>query len=259
MTLTKAISEQQMMNFKKSGFLVLKGFFDDIVMNSILQEVNMMEYEAPLENGIMKYYEESYHQGNKSSDPLLIRIEKFIEVNQYLDSIVNHETIHQILRELFGEPGILLKEKINYKPSGAPPDHLHQDSQAGWDEYGSEFLSVLIAVEDSNTANACVEFDTSGLYKDRLVGPLWEPLDPSELPNLMMQPIETKAGDIIIFNSYVPHGSESNTSNQRRCNIYLTYNKQSDGNHRITYFEDKRKSFPPNNERDPNKDYSFKV
>ena len=254
------ITQSQIENFRNLGFLVIKDFFDAKVMNNILKEVNAMEDEEPLKGGIMKYFEESSNNSNSTpAKPLLIRIENFIEANDYLNSIVNHPTIHEILTELFDEPGVLLKEKINYKPPGSPPDHLHQDSQAGWDDYGSEFLSVLIAVENSTTENACVEFDTSGAYKDSLAGPLWEPLDADDLPNLNLQPIETNSGDIIIFNSYVPHGSESNSSNQRRCNIYLTYNKLSEGDHRIEYFKDKRKSFPPNNERDPNKDYSFKV
>jgi len=254
------ITQSQIKDFKNLGFLVIKDFFDSKIMNNILKEVNVMEFEEPLKGGIMKYYEESNDNSNQTSArPLLIRIENFIEINEYLNLIVNHPTFHKILTVLFGEPGILLKEKINYKPPGSPPDHLHQDSQAGWDDYGSEFLSVLIAVENSTTENACVEFDTSGSYKDSLVGPLWEPLNADDLPDLNLQPIETNSGDIIIFNSYVPHGSESNTSNQRRCNIYLTYNKLSEGNHRVDYFKDKRKSFPPNNERDPNKDYSFKV
>ena len=254
------ITQSQIKDFKNLGFLVIKDFFDAKVMNNILKEVNVMEFEEPLKDGIMKYYEESNDNPNQTSaKALLIRIENFIETNEYLNSIVNHPTIHKTLTEFFGEPGILLKEKINYKPPGSPPDHLHQDSQAGWDDYGSEFLSVLIAVENSTTENACVEFDTSGSYKDSLAGPLWEPLEADDLPDLDLQPIETNSGDIIIFNSYVPHGSESNSSNQRRCNIYLTYNKLSEGNHRVDYFKDKRKSFPPNNERDPNKDYSFKV
>ena len=254
------ITQSQIKDFKNLGFLVIKDFFDAKVMKNILKEVNVMEFEEPLKDGIMKYYEESNDNPNQTpANPLLIRIENFIETNEYLNSIVNHPTIHKNLTELFGEPGILLKEKINYKPPGSPPDHLHQDSQAGWDDYGSEFLSVLIAVENSTTENACVEFDTSGSYKDSLAGPLWEPLEADDLPDLDLQPIETNSGDIIIFNSYVPHGSESNSSNQRRCNIYLTYNKLSEGNHRVDYFKDKRKNFPPNNERDPNKDYSFKV
>ena len=254
------ITQSQIKDFKNLGFLVIKDFFDAKVMNNILKEINAMEDEEPLKGGIMKYFEESSNNSNSTpTKPLLIRIENFIETNDYLNSIVNHPTIHEILIELFDEPGVLLKEKINYKPPGSPPDHLHQDSQAGWDDYGSEFLSVLIAVEDSTTENACVEFDNSGSYKDSLAGSLWEPLKLDHLPELNLQPIETNSGDIIIFNSYVPHGSESNSSNQRRCNIYLTYNKLSEGDHRTEYFKDKRKSFPPNNERDPNKDYSFKV
>ena len=186
------ITQNQIEDFKNLGFLVIKDFFDAKVMNKILQEVNVMEHQEPLKDGIMKYYEESNDNSNPISvEPLLIRVENFIEVNGYLNSIVNHPTIHEILIVLFGEPGVLLKEKINYKPPGSPPDHLHQDSQAGWDNYGSEFLSVLIAVENSTTENACVEFDTSGSYKDSLAGPLWEPLDVDDLPDLNLQPIET--------------------------------------------------------------------
>ena len=176
-----------------------------------------------------------------------------------LESIVNNPSVHSLLKQLLGESAVLLKEKINFKPPGAPPDLLHQDSQAGWDDYGSEFVSVLIAVEDSNRSNACVEFDNSGYYINGLAGPLWEPLTAKDIPNAEMKPIETKAGDIILFNSYVPHGSEANTSDKRRCNIYLTYNKTSDGDHRLKYFAEKRKNYPPNNERDPNQEYSFKV
>ena len=163
------------------------------------------------------------------------------------------------MKQLLRESAILFKEKINYKPPGAPPDLLHQDSQAGWNDYGSEFVSVLITVEDSNRSNACVEFDNSGCYINGLAGPLWTPLTSKDIPNAEMIPIETKAGDMILFNSYVPHGSEANTSDKRRCNIYLTYNKASDGNHRLNYFSEKRKNYPPNNERDPNQEYSFKV
>ena len=84
-------------------------------------------------------------------------------------------------------------------------------------------------------------------------------MNPDSLGELDLQAVETKCGDIILFNSYVPHGSEINKSTDRRCNIYITYNKKSDGDHREQYFSEKRENYPPNNERDPNKDYSFKV
>ena len=100
------ITQSQIKDFKNLGFLVIKDFFDAKVMNNILKEVNAMEDEEPLKGGIMKYFEESSNNSNPTpTKPLLIRIENFIEANDYLNSIVNHPTIHEILIELFDEPG----------------------------------------------------------------------------------------------------------------------------------------------------------
>ena len=250
------LSNSQVETFKKKGFLVIRNFFHSDIMSNILDEVNRLDALDPIENGPMKYYEKSLLGDDEM---LLIRIEKFIETSPILKSVVYNQAMVEIICTLLEDQPTLLKEKINYKPYGSPPDHLHQDSQAGWDKYGTEFISALIAVEDSNTENACVEFDVSGQYKDKLAGPLWEPLNPDYLEDLDLNPIETKCGDVILFNSYVPHGSDGNKSADRRCNIYITYNKKNDGDHREKYFSEKRKSFPPNNERDPDKDYSFKV
>jgi len=253
------LSPDEILDFNKLGFIVLRQYYSVNEILKILDEVNRLELLIPEKGGMMKYYDTPFGQDSSNQSMILIRIEKFIETSPYLESIVNNPSVHLLLNQLFGESAVLMKEKINFKPPGAPPDLLHQDSQAGWDEYGSEFVSVLIAVEDSNRSNACVEFDHSGNYINRLAAPLWEPLTAKDIPNSEMEPIETKAGDIILFNSYVPHGSDANRSDKRRCNIYLTYNKISDGDYRVKYFSEKRKNYPPNNERDPNQEYSFKV
>ncbi len=41
--------------------------------------------------------------------------------------------------------------------------------------------------------------------------------------------------------------------------LYITYNKLSEGDSREQYYTDKRNNYPPDIERDPDKDYSFKV
>ena len=253
------LSSDEILDFKRLGFVVLRQYFSVNEIQKILDEVNRLEFLVPKKGEMMKYYDTPFKQGSDNKPMILIRIEKFIETSPYLESIINNPSVHSLLKQLFGESALLLKEKINFKPPGAPPDLLHQDSQAGWDDYGSEFVSVLIAVEDSNRTNACVEFDNSGCYINGLAGSLWEPLTLRDIPNAEMIPIETKAGDMILFNSYVPHGSEANISDKRRCNIYLTYNKASDGNHRLSYFSEKRENYPPNNERDPDQEYFFKV
>jgi 2-aminoethylphosphonate dioxygenase len=37
---------------------------------------------------------------------------------------------------------------------------------------------------------------------------------------------------------------------------YLTYNTKVDGDYRLAYYEDKRRAFPPDIEREAGKDYS---
>jgi len=41
--------------------------------------------------------------------------------------------------------------------------------------------------------------------------------------------------------------------------LYVTYNRLSEGDHRRQYYIDKRKSFPPDCEREPGKEYVFRV
>ena len=202
------LSRDEILDFNKLGFIVLRQYYSANEILKILDEVNLIESLIPKKGGMMKYYDTPFGKDSSNQSMILIRIEQFIETSPYLESIANSPSVHSLLNQLFGEPALLLKEKINFKPPGAPPDLLHQDSQAGWDDYGSGFISVLIAVEDSNRSNACVEFDHSGYYRNGLAGLLWEPLTTKDIPNAEMKPIETKAGDIILFNSYVPHGSE---------------------------------------------------
>ena len=69
----------------------------------------------------------------------------------------------------------------------------------------------------------------------------------------------TRPGDAVFFDSFAPHRSMSNKTDQPRRVLYITFNKLSEGDHRVQYYADKRRSYPPDIERDPDKDYAFKV
>ena len=66
-------------------------------------------------------------------------------------------------------------------------------------------------------------------------------------------------GDVLFFDSYAPHGSAPNLTDAQRRILYLTYNLASDGDHRRAYYAAKRASFPPDVEREPGRDYRFRV
>ena len=41
--------------------------------------------------------------------------------------------------------------------------------------------------------------------------------------------------------------------------LYVTYNRLTEGDHRERYFAEKRQNFPPDIEREPGKNYVFRV
>lgn len=66
-------------------------------------------------------------------------------------------------------------------------------------------------------------------------------------------------GDAVFFDSYAPHRSQPNHTAKARRVLYITYNKISQGDSRERYYTEKRNNYPPDIERDPGREYSFKV
>ena len=87
----------------------------------------------------------------------------------------------------------------------------------------------------------------------------WEPLTDEDMKGMELVPAPTTPGDLAFFDSYAPHGSEPNMSDTTRRLYFATYNRRSAGDRLARYYADKRKSFPPDIEREAGKDYVFRV
>ena len=186
------------------------------------------------------------------------RIENFCKYHKGFKDLCTKRKIMKCVNDIFGEKGILFKDKINFKMPGGSGFKPHQDSQAGWDDYAKFYLTVMVSVDKATIKNGCLEF-ASGHNQSGLIGELWKPLSDNDMKNMKFIPIETKPGDVVFFDCYTPHKSKSNLTNKPRRILYLTYNKLSDGDHRKKYYNDKYKNYPPDVDRDPNKNYNFKV
>lgn len=202
-----------------------------------------------------KYFEDSI------ADPqvlLLNRVENFLEYHDGFHRVVVGTPIMNCLEQLFGEPAVLFKEKINYKHPGGAGFEPHQDGQAGWDAFGSHFISVLVSIDENTIENGCLQL-AAGQHADGLLGDKWKPLSGERLRKLKFVPCPTKPGDAVFFDWFVPHQSALNLTDQPRRNLYLTYNRASDGDFRHQYFREKRKNFPPDIERRPGEQYIYRV
>ena len=247
--------DKQIKQFKNDGLVLVPELFNKSEVELILKYTEELQTSPEVSGKEWKYFEKS--KINKD-EKILQRIENFCKYHKGFSELCTESRIIECVNDCFGEKGILFKDKINFKMSGGSGFKPHQDLQAGWYDYAKFYLTVMVSIDKSTIQNGCIEF-AYGHNKSGLIGKLWEPLSDEDMKNMKFIPIVTKPGDAIFFDCYAPHKSEQNLTNKPRRILYLTYNKLSEGNHREKYYLDKYKNYPPDIDRDPNKDYSFKV
>ena len=249
------LSKEQVNQFKVDGFVVVRNLFDNKEVDQITKYTEELQNSPDASGKEWKYFEESKLDKNQK---VLARIENFCKFHKGFEKLCTKNKIIECVNDCLEEEGVLFKDKINFKMPGGSGFTPHQDSQAGWDDYAKFYLTAMVSIDDATIKNGCLEF-ASGHNQSGLIGKLWKPLSDNEMKNMKFVPIETKPGDAVFFDCYAPHKSEPNLTNKSRRILYLTYNKLSEGNHREKYYLDKYKNYPPDIDRDPNKDYSFKV
>ncbi len=252
---TSRLSAQETAAFERDGFLVIRGMYSPAEIAQVSRWTDELASRTPARGREMAYYEDSLTEKGKR---ILSRIENFSEHHQGFGRLVRGERMIGTASELLGGPAALFKEKINFKLPGGGGFAPHQDIQPGWDDYASYFISVLVTIDPSTAENGCLEL-AAGRHKRGLIGRKWKPLEGRELEGLEFFKYPMEPGDTAFFDCFVPHQSLPNLTDKPRRNLYLTFNRAADGDHRAKYFADKRKSFPPDSEREPGKEYRFRV
>jgi ectoine hydroxylase-related dioxygenase (phytanoyl-CoA dioxygenase family) len=225
-----SLTQEQVKSFREKGFIVIKGFFGPDETPKISAWLDSLRDRQPAEGQEAKYYETSPINGKT----ILVRIENVIgDYNREASDLLISGKAKEALTQLLGEAPVLFKDKVNYKLPGCRADKLHQDQAAGWNAYCDSFITMAVAVDENRLDNGALSFMSSGNYEKTL--------------------------DVIFFDAYVPHGSPPNTGTRSRRNIFLTFNKESDGDMRAAYYRDKWANYAPNQADEARKDESFRV
>jgi hypothetical protein len=241
----------------RQGYLLRRGVFnkEEIAnLTAVLNEIAATPDKPTSQGGAWKYYEKNVKDTSKKVINRIERIADFPAIATLAKDIRIFGTVSALL----GEEGILFKDKTNYKLPGGGKFEPHQDIQPRWDMYAATFITVLITVDYNLKENGCLEV-APGHHARGLIGRYNSALNESETKNVHFVPVETAPGDLLFFDGWTPHKSSDNLSDMPRRNTYLTYTKRSEGDMRARYYMDKHKSLPPDADRDPTKDYSYKV
>lgn len=187
---------------------------------------------------------------------LLCRVEDFVPYHPKLAGFLNSEAVLQVLSALMGEPAVLYKEKINFKLPGGAGYGAHQDTPAFGTFGHTVHITMMVPVDDAHPDNGCLEMVRDHPRGTMLAQAEDGTIDPTVANALSWTPLPARRGDLVFFDSFVPHRSAANQSPRPRRALYVTYNKAAEGDYRNAYFRQKRTAFPPECERQPGVDYS---
>ncbi|MCZ6803611.1 MAG: phytanoyl-CoA dioxygenase family protein [Proteobacteria bacterium] len=246
------LSNEQIEEFKTSGFLVIRNLYASERIKTITAWTEEVANYPEIPGSVMMYFEESKIEAGKR---ILSRIEDVEPFHKGFSDLFVRGEIRTITSQLFGDEAILFKDKINFKMPGGDGFKAHQDVQAGWDRYSRLHITALVSVDPSTIENGCLEV-ANGQHNKGLIGEQWEPLAEDALDYISLP---TEPGDAVFFDSYAPHRSKPNLTNDQRRVLYVTYNAAAEGDHRRQYYDDKRLSYPPDIEREADKEYTFRV
>ncbi len=251
----KILTAEQVAEFRRDGFLIARNLFCTEEMREITAWTDEVGAWPETADRHMMYFETSLKSDGAR---LLNRLENFYPFHDKFHDLFEGDKLRGATSDLFGEEAILYKDKINFKKPGGDGFALHQDQQAGWGTYANFFITALVSIDAATTENGCLEL-VAGLHGDGLIGEEWKPMTEDDLADKPLVSCPTAPGDVVFFDSFCPHGSGPNMSDFQRRVLYVTYNAASVGDHREQYYCDKRQSYPPDIERDPSKEYVYRV
>jgi phosphonate degradation associated HDIG domain protein len=244
------LREEQLEFWRTHGYLKIEGHLDTFECAALSAWVEDLRARPETPGKWMKYFERA-----ANGDRQLCRVENFIQYHEGFDRLITGPRTLAMVSALFGEGAVLFKEKINYKLPGGAGFAPHQDAPAFTSFAQSLHITLMISVDATTPDNGCLEVAPHPGGRTTLPLAADLTIDPDTTGSLAWFPITTAPGDLLFFDSYLPHRSASNRTGAPRRALYLTYNKAAEGNVRDAYYREKRAAFPPDVEREPGKDY----
>ena len=158
-----------------------------------------------------------------------------VDIGPACRSLAYDPRLLAVLAELYGEEACLFKDKLIFKPPWVNGLGLHQDWIA-WPGFPRSFLTVLVPLDIARRANGCTVVYPGYHHNGSLSE---QDGNYHEFPKNLVDesravPLELDPGDVAIFGGFTPHCSGPNLSDGWRRQLYLSYNKLSDGGEQRT-------------------------
>ena len=218
-------------DYSERGFAVLRGVLDESEWEEARLESDrlMRLCDADRETYGPRLELEVDHLApgdRRDMDRVIRKIEPISDLSPFLTELARHEAVVGPARAIFdGEVG-LFEDKLNLKLPGGSPYPWHQDWSCCWRAHTNELATCFVYLDDADLANGCLQV-IPGSHSDRTIYPFrgtghFE-VDPSSIDANQAVPVPLRAGDMIVFDSYLLHYSDLNRGRTPRRAVIYTY------------------------------------
>jgi phytanoyl-CoA hydroxylase len=232
------LSNEQLLNFRKWGFLVLPEFAPAGFCQSLLDlvEIQIKRKKFPVEYEADTGYPGAPHsrtdEGGLTSRRLLAATER----DPRFLSWATHQELHKILQQLLGDTVCLSQSHHNCimtkYPKHSSSTGWHRDSRY-WNFVQPELISAWLALTDERPENGCLwvlpnshrwEVESFQLDEKQFLR-----TDFSKNREFLERAtaIELNQGDLLLFHSNLFHAAGKNTTESKKCSLVFTYRAES--------------------------------
>ena len=109
------LTGQQVQAFRRDGYVVVPGLFSAAEIEQVSAWAEQVQNWEETPGQHMMYFEET---AERRSLRILNRIENVLPYHAEFTALATNDNMQGVCGQLFGEPAVLFKDKINYKMPG---------------------------------------------------------------------------------------------------------------------------------------------
>ena len=230
------LSQEQLRKWDSDGYLVIPkaatkaAGFDAVTLDEMARTLAADDF-------LPKYPGALVHRERTTHEIQLCRVENFATREPQWVALTAF--IRTLVDQVFRRPSVLFKDKVNFKGPGGAGFHWHQDATAY--PLATRHVSALVAIDAATADNGALQVaprshdrgiidHTNGVIPD-------DSFDDDDAVLLRLHP-----GDVVLFDSFLPHKSNANATSHWRRSAYLTFNPASEGDFHAAYYAKKAQS-----------------
>jgi phytanoyl-CoA hydroxylase len=225
-----AVGEAELAHFEEQGFLAIDNAFSpDEVKAALEGMLDVIDGKYPGYRGIQfeaaaRHLLPTLSRENKQD--VVRKISNFIQWDARLHAIATHRRLLALTERLIGEkPGIFEDKALIKPPKIGREKPWHQD-HAYWNlPLDARVVTAWIALDEATVENGCL-FVIPGSHRE---GPVvhfrrrdWQICD-DQVQRRRVVAAPLKPGGVLLFNSYLQHGTPANASPKRRRALQFVY------------------------------------